>query len=638
MTAGQPPAARSNGPLAQAIGAATLGEPLETVVADEPGDGLTAEDIASAARRGRPVLVVRAALGQVTIGPLVTPGEPGCDTCRRRREETALAAAPEGQRDLCEAVSSGAIRLTPPPLTASTLEAIAALVAGECAALRDGATPRTSQAVLELDTRTLAVRRRRFLPDPLCPDCGNFPDNTPADGTLALPPSPKPSRTSYRVRDLVAEHEQLLDVYVDSRYGLIPRVPSGEAGPLAVAQAVAGRPGFPSAADGYGRTSSHTASAVVAIAEALERMGGLNPRSRKVSVRASFDELGPERALDPVRLGLPDRPVADPCTPDFAYRSDLRLGWVYAYSFARGGPLLVPASVAYYGEGCEHIVFECSNGCALGGSLAEAILHGVFEVAERDAFLITWYARLPLPRVDPRTSADPVNRLLVNQIESDSGCRLHVFDATMPEGLPAMMVALVDEEDRPGVPKAYFSAGAHLDPEQALRGGLSELASTYRAAAEELRRDPERAEKMAADPELVRTMEDHAIAYASPLAWPRLEFLFTGSGMRHMAEAFPLDARHRPADDLRTDLDQVVDRYLAEGLDVLVVDQTSSEHRAADLHCVKVIIPGTLPMTFGHRHRRANGLPRLRTAPVRLGYRSQPLPEAEINAYPHPFP
>ncbi|WP_188196083.1 TOMM precursor leader peptide-binding protein [Nonomuraea sp. SYSU D8015] len=613
--------------LSQAIQA---DESLEILIADDP----TAEDIAiAAARRGLPVLVVRAALGQVTIGPLVAPGKPGCDTCRRRREETALAAAPEGERDLFGAVSSGALRPTPPPLTAATLEAVAALVAGECAALRDGAAPRTSQAVMELDTRTLAVRRRRFLPDPLCPDCGIFPDNTPADGMLDLAPSPKLSPTSYRVRDLIAERERLMDVYVDSKYGVIPRVPSGEAGPMAIAQALAGRPGFLSAADGYGRSPSHTASAVVAIAEALERMGGLNPRARKVSVHASFDELGPERALDPVRLGLPDWPPADS-----GYRSDLELGWVYAYSFARGGPLLVPANVAYYGEGGERFVFECSNGCALGGSLAEAILYGIFEIAERDAFLITWYARLPLPRIDPRTSADPVNRLLASWIESDSLCRLHVFDATMPEGLPAVMVALVDEEDRPGVPKAYFSAGAHLDPDRALRGGLSELASAYRDAADELRSDPERAEKVAADPELVRTMEDHMVAYASPLAWPRLEFLFTGSDMRHMAEAFPPDALHQPADDLRTDLRQVVDRYLTEGLDVLVVDQTSSEHRAADLHCVKVIIPGTLPMTFGHRHRRARAFTRLRTAPVRLGYRSEPLPEAEINAYPHPFP
>ncbi len=49
-------------------------------------------------------------------------------------------------------------------------------------------------------------------------------------------------------------------------------------------------------------------------------------------------------------------------------------------------------------------------------------------------------------------------------------------------------------------------------------------------------------------------------------------------------------------------------------------------------------LPRDLPMTFGRCNWRIHGLPRLRTAPVRLGYRSRPSPETEINPYPHRFP
>jgi ribosomal protein S12 methylthiotransferase accessory factor len=48
----------------------------------------------------------------------------------------------------------------------------------------------------------------------------------------------------------------------------------------------------------------------------------------------------------------------------------------------------------------------------------------------------------------------------------------------------------------------------------------------------------------------------------------------------------------------------------------------------------KVIIPGTLPMTFGHHNRRPHDLPRLYEVPPGLGY---PRPDG-INPYPHPFP
>jgi ribosomal protein S12 methylthiotransferase accessory factor len=37
---------------------------------------------------------------------------------------------------------------------------------------------------------------------------------------------------------------------------------------------------------------------------------------------------------------------------------------------------------------------------------------------------------------------------------------------------------------------------------------------------------------------------------------------------------------------------------------VIVVDQTTPEHRAGGCSCVKVIVPGMLPVTFGHESRR----------------------------------
>ncbi|MFY1598501.1 YcaO-like family protein [Micromonospora sp. WMMD737] len=54
--------------------------------------------------------------------------------------------------------------------------------------------------------------------------------------------------------------------------------------------------------------------------------------------------------------------------------------------------------------------------------------------------------------------------------------RLHVFDITIPEKIPALWLMLVDGEGRPGQPKAFCDAGAHLDPERALWAGLVELA------------------------------------------------------------------------------------------------------------------------------------------------------------------
>ena len=145
---------------------------------------------------------------------------------------------------------------------------------------------------------------------------------------------------------------------------------------------------------------------------------------------------------------------------------------------------------------------------------------------------------------------------------------------------------------------------------------------------------------MVADAGLVRAMEDHALLYCHPDTLPRWEFLLGGPGApapaRTFAESF--GRRPEPADDLLDDLLGLVDGYLRTGLDVIVVDQTGPEQRAAGLVAVKVIVPGTLPITFGHANRRVHGLPRVRTVPVLLGHRTEPLAEGDLNPFPHPFP
>src|SRR6266542_4356119 len=97
--------------------------------------------------------------------------------------------------------------------------------------------------------------------------------------------------------------------------------------------------------------------------------------------------------------------------------------------------------------------------------------------------------------------------------------------------------------------------------------------------------------------------------------------------------------RHGVADafrnaDLTDDVTEVVRRLRRHGLDVVVVDQTTPEHRAGGFSCVKAIVPGMLPMTFGHDNRRTHGLPRLFQVPKLLGYRDRTLLPQDVN--PHP--
>lgn len=125
--------------------------------------------------------------------------------------------------------------------------------------------------------------------------------------------------------------------------------------------------------------------------------------------------------------------------------------------------------------------------------------------------------------------------------------------------------------------------------------------------------------------------------YTIPEASAKLDFLWKSKRVATVQE-LQETAEKFECDDLKQDLKQLIQRLQYCGLDVIVVDQTPLELKEIQVETYKVIIPGMLPMTFGHHRRRIKGLTRLFTVPVQLGYKNSPTSYEQLNPYPHPFP
>lgn len=124
--------------------------------------------------------------------------------------------------------------------------------------------------------------------------------------------------------------------------------------------------------------------------------------------------------------------------------------------------------------------------------------------------------------------------------------------------------------------------------------------------------------------------------YSLPEAEERLRFLLEPN---RTLRAFRDEFGQRPAHpDLTDDLKDALQAFRQLKLDVIVVEQTTPELQRNGLHCVKVLIPGMLPMTFGYHMTRLTGLERVLTVPAKLGYVKEPLSFEQLNPYPHPFP
>jgi ribosomal protein S12 methylthiotransferase accessory factor len=570
--------------------------------------------------------------GEGVIGPLVRPNTPGCSQCADMRRLIAGYDRKEMWELQRRMAVQGGIQRDAWASRTGLLQ-MAHLIVTETQRVLEGSRARLEERLFLINLKTLKNSCHFFLPEPLCTVCGQLPDDSPTAARISLQPSPKISADNYRCRPIEELKEVLVKDYLDYRTGLL----NGKMHHfvLPFADVVVNMPLFIGDEGVAGRTHSYEVSELTAILEGLERYCGIEPRGKRTVVYDSYRNLA-DQALNPLKVGVHAKEqYARPDFPFKPFHPDRPMNWVWGYSFLQERPILVPELLAYYSlGGGDGFVYETSNGCALGGSLEEAIFHAILEVVERDSFLMTWYAQLPLPRLDLNSANDKELQLMVERVRVVAGYDLYFFNSTMEHGIPSVW-AVAKNRKQKGL-NLICAAGAHPDPIRAVKSAIHELAGMMLVLDEKLEANRKKYEKMLHDPLLVQQMEDHGMLYGLPEAEERLQFLLDDNRpLRTFEEEFE---RQTKSTDLTDDLRGILQKFRQLNLEVIVVDQTTPVIKRNGLYCVKVLIPGMLPMTFGHHLTRVTGLERVLRVPMELGYTKQPLTLEQLNPHPHPFP
>lgn len=571
--------------------------------------------------------------GEGVVGPFVRPGTQGCSKCADHRRLIAGYNSPEMLEQIMSQLLSGEGNTPSTGPSRTGLLQMVHLLTAEADRVLQGAGPHLEECVYLIHLKTLKTSLHFFLPDPLCPVCSRLPDDSSESARVSLKPNPKPNTEHYRTRPIVDLEKGLVKDYVDSRTGLFNDKWHFLASPFT--NVSVNLPTIMGNEITGGRSHSFAESELTAILEGLERYCGMTPRGKRTVTLDSFRNVAGQ-ALDPFKVGVySEEQYALPDFPFKPFEPDQMIEWVWGYSFSQERPILVPKQLAYYSWGYEdEFVKETSNGCALGGSLEEAVLHGIFEVVERDSFLMTWYAKLPVPRLDPYSANDRELRLMLERMRAVVGYDVLLFNTTLENRIPSIW-ALAKNRKSSG-PNLISAAGAHLDPVRAVKGAIHELSNSILMLQGKFEENLEECQAMFDDPFRVLQLEDHSMLYGLPQAEERLQFLLDDRRpLRSFDEEFKRTIKHA---DLTDDLKGVLQTFRRLSLDVIVVDQTSPETLKNGLYCVKVLIPGMLPMTFGYHLTRLTGLERVSRVPAELGYAERPLTAEQLNRHPHPFP
>ncbi|WP_326691521.1 YcaO-like family protein [Streptomyces sp. NBC_01795] len=154
-----------------------------------------------------------------------------------------------------------------------------------------------------------------------------------------------------------------------------------------------------------------------------------------------------------------------------------RLDWIEAQALPGGGTVPLPRAAVHLGPAPDtwHVpgLAADSNGLASGNTLAEATVHALYEVFERDS--LAGFGEVPDPErryIDPLTVDDEHCATLISRILS-AGCFLELTEISgRPGAEVACMRARLWHEDLAST--LVRGTGAHADPAIALSRALTE--------------------------------------------------------------------------------------------------------------------------------------------------------------------
>jgi ribosomal protein S12 methylthiotransferase accessory factor len=590
---------------------------------------------------GGEVIAVGQEPGLIWFGPRYREGSNGCLRCfklwvaNNRREPQHWSASQATGAPL-----RGASQAPMSPAARALAKAQIAIMAGPHSAAKGHPLGKMARRLSSVD---LSCAAHEFIPLPDCISCSTMPEDSPEGAILNFQSRLKASPEASRADNPLLSMAKLRDAFVDRQTGLIKHVfndLTSNLMPMAAAEAPI--MGSDTIEQGFGRTETVEGSKLVGMLEALERFSGHKSRGKRINVRGSYSEISAQygdRCLHPSIYELHTaEQYAQSSYVLTTYTDDLTFDWCWGYSTLRREPVLVPLQLAYYWlprneeRPVNRFLYDSSNGCALGGSVEEAALHGIYEVVERDAYLTSWYARLPPREIDLSTLTDPKALALLARARAE-GFVVHMFDMRLDIDIPAVWGMIIDR--RPDAEVAsYCASAAHGDWDRALFSALVEITTSigvYRKSMPELR---DKAYEMVYDPWKVADMHDHVLLYSLPETLPRLDFILEGETVSF--ETCRLECPSMRERDLTRELEIQIERVLKVAKDVIVVVQDFPALNAVGLSSVRVIAPGLTPITFGHQYRRFS-LERLNNA-ARVRGRPELSSRDDVNPEPHNFP
>ena len=576
-------------------------------------------------KSGMPWLLVKPSGLTPSIGPLFIPGQTACYECFSNRYK---ANGEINDSIFQKALKDKIMPSVTPPFTGDIIYRMSVMEIARWIA--EGENKRLEGKIISFHSLDLKTKEHILIKRPECSVCGNSHERS-----LVFPPQINlQSRKKTYVTD--GDHrscgpEATFEKYkhnISEFTGVIAKLTNntnGNKGPLNVyfsghnlalnpTHIAVGKNSLRNLSAGKGMTDIQ--AKVSSLAEALERYSGIF-RGDEYRITSTYKKLG-KQAIHPNdcmnysesqyknRTALNDRGLLFHTVP-LPFDEDVEIEWSPIWSLSKKEWKYLPSSYCYFGyryqyeDGRDFFAWGDSNGFASGNTIEEAILHGFFELVERDAVAIWWYNKLIRPRVDLASFNHPYIKKLEDYYDL-LGRDLWVLDLTTDFNIPVF--AAVSIKPKSKTDEILFAFGCHFDPGTALLRSLCELNQFVSIAIDNLEHDNSHNNDVSRSWWKTAAMKDNS--YIKP-----------GKAVKRFS-----DYTSPATDDLVKDIDLCNKIVEDLGMEMFVLDETRAD---VEMNVVKVIVPGMRHMWERFKEGR------LYDVPVKMGWLKKRKNEKELN-------
>lgn len=365
-----------------------------------------------------------------------------------------------------------------------------------------------------------------------------------------------------------------------------------------------------------------------AIGEAVERYCAAHPNSHLYR-RARWSEVETV-AIAPTECVLySERQYRRKDFPYLRWQPESEIEWLPARELPGNSETFAPASLMYLNyqsDRPENFLCQAtSNGLAAGSSLEMAIRNGLYELIERDGFLLHWFNRLPSPEVDFGGATElSVN---IKRHYERFGVEIRVYNLTADLPVYVMMAVSLNADKL--APAALIGLGCHPNPKIAMQKALFEICQIRPGSAQKYAE--EKPQNRLREYKDVRTLEDHSAYFMIPEHLFEMAFWLENGRKVQLA-----DLSDYAQETVEADLKACVEALKKIGSRVIYADLTTPDVAQFGLSVVRTIATNLQPIHFGCGVERLGGS-RLYEASQRLGYTERIVTEDELNQCPHPL-